>query len=157
MNRTQAALAAGFSPITARNPGAKIETPEVCEAIESLERTLLETIPTKLLARRFREALDATLVKTAQHKGKIKDVKKFPDHRTRMEAALHIAMISGRYTPKTATEHTGRDGGPIELTAYTDDQIEERARRLEQELGIGHPTSPDGRALPPAEGVPETG
>jgi hypothetical protein len=50
---------------------------------------------------RTAQALDAHEVKVASHEGQITDVKKFVDHRTRLEAAEKIfKMVPGMYAPK---------------------------------------------------------
>jgi hypothetical protein len=157
MNKKDAALKAGFTLGMATNASTRIETPEVLEAIQSLEKALLEGIPTERLLQKFDEGLEATVVKTAQVEGRITDAQEFPDYRTRLRYLEKIALISRRYQPTTSTEHTGKHGGPIELTALTDEQLKQRIQWLERELGISHPPSPDGRALPPPQGGSEEG
>jgi hypothetical protein len=155
MNKKDAALAAGFTLGMATNAAGRIETPEVLAAIESLEKGLLEGIPTELLIRKFAEGLDATTVKIAQRDGEITDVQAFPDYPTRLQYLEKIALISRRYQPTNTTEHTGKHGGPIELTALTREQLEQRKQWLERQLGISRPCSADGRALPPPSGGSE--
>ncbi len=157
ISRKDAALAAGFSPYMAQNPSSKVETPQVLAAIESLEKALLIEIPTALLVQKFGEGLEATIVKTAEKDGEITDVKEFPDHPTRLKFLEKIALISGRYQPKTTTEHTGKDGGPIELRALSNEELKRRREWLERELGIIQPGGPHGGALPPPPGGPKTG
>lgn len=157
MSKKEAALAAGFSLSMARSPADRIETPEVLAEIERLERALLEAIPTEVLVQKYAEGLEATTFKTAQEKGQITDVLEVPDYPTRRQYLLDIARLSGRYQPKTPTEHTGRDGGPIELTAMTHEQLQQRKQWLEEQLGISGRGGPDGRALPPPQGGPEKG
>lgn len=157
MNKIQAALAAGFSRGMAVNVANRIETPEVLAAIESLEQALLDGIPTELLLQKFREGLDATTIRTAQQDGQITDVREFPDYATRLQYLEKIALISRRYQPKTTTEHTGKDGGPIELKAFTNEQLEQRKQWLERELGISQPGNDAGGALPPPPGGSKTG
>lgn len=156
MNKRNAALAAGFSLAMAKNPSQKIETPEVLAAIQSIEHALLTKVPTEVLAQKFAEGLEATIVKTAQLDGYITDVKEFPDYPTRRQYLLDIARISGRYQPKTTTEHTGKHGGPIELTAMTHEQLQQRKQWLEEQLGLNGRGGPEGRALPPAPVGAET-
>ena len=157
MNKKKAALAAGFSLSMALKPGARIENrPEMLVAIQSLEKALLEGIPTELLVQKFAEGLDATVPKSVHRNGR-GGTREFPDYRTRLEYLEKIALFSGRHEPRSRTEHTGKDGGPIELSALTYEQLQQRKQWLEKQLGIDPVGRVDGRALPPAPERPETG
>lgn len=156
MNKKDAALAAGFSSSMAWNAGAKIETPEVLGAIESFEKALVVGIPTATLVQKFAEGLEATVVKTAQRDGDITDVREFPDYPTRLQYLEQIVLISKRYQPKSTTEHTGKDGGPIELMALSYEELQQRKQWLERELGISQPDNDLGGTLPPPQGGQKT-
>lgn len=157
MNKKKAALAAGFSLSMARKPGARIENrPEMLVAIQSLEKALLEGIPTELLVQKFAEGLEATVPKAVHRNGR-GGIREFPDYRTRLEYLEKIALFSGRHEPKSRTEHTGKDGGPIELTAMTHEQLKQRKQWLEEQLGLSDRGGFYARALPPAPERPEKG
>lgn len=155
MSKKDAALAAGFSPHMAHGI-RKIETPEVVATIQSLEKALLEGIPTELLVQKFAEGLDATVPKSVYQDGE-SDIREFPDYRTRLQYLEKIALISGRHEPRTRTEHTGKDGGPIELTAMTHEQLQQRKQWLERQLGIDAGGEATAGALPAAPAGGETG
>ena len=157
MNKKDAALAAGFSPGMAQNAKARIETPEVRAAIRSLEKSLLDGISTERLVQKLDEGLDATIPKIAVQEGQISEVQLFPDHPTRLKYAEKIALMSGRYRLKNITEHTGKDGGPIELMALTPDELKQRREQLLRELGLVERGNEAGGALPPPASDPETG
>jgi hypothetical protein len=144
MTKYDAARAAGFSPSMARNAANRIETPEVRDEIQSLQKALVAGIPTGLIVEKLREGLDATIVKTAQKTGEFTDERKFPDYRIRLRYLEKITLWSGRYQPKTPAAPAGRDGGPIDLEALTDEQLEQRKQWLLQQLGF---TQPGGSAV----------
>jgi hypothetical protein len=143
MNKMDAALEAGFPRSMARSAKEKIETPEDV-AMELMDKALVTGIPTELLVRKFAEGLEATIVKIIQHQGRITDKIEFPDHPTRLEYLKEIVLISRRYQPKTTTQHTGEQGGPIELKALTDEELKQRIQWLERKLGISRPGSDPG-------------
>ena len=155
MNKKRAAVEAGFSLAMATNAASRIETPEVVAAIQSLEKALLEGIPTELLVQKFAEGLEATVPKVVHQDGE-SDIREFPDYRTRLQYLEKIALISGRHEPRTRTEHTGKDGGPIELTAMTHEQLKQRKQWLEEQLGLNGRGGLEGRALPSAPVGAET-
>jgi len=136
-SKYDAGVAAGFSHSMARNAANRIETPEVRDEIESLQRAISAEIDTSLLAQKLREGLDATTPKTAQKDGQISDERLYPDYRIRLQYIEKIALMSRQYQPRNTSGPTGKDGGPIDLEALTDEELKERERRLEQELGIG--------------------
>jgi hypothetical protein len=137
MTKKNAATAAGFSPSMARNAANRIETPEVRDEIQSLQKALLAEIPTGLLAEKLREGLNATTVKTARKDGKFTDEREFPDHRIRLRYIEKIASMSGRDQPQTVPAPTTNNGGP-DLKDLTDEELKERIKWLERELGIDH-------------------
>lgn len=135
MNKKRAALEAGFSLAMATNASARIETPEVLAAIESRDKALLDGIPNEVLVRKFAERLEAKVPK-AVHRNRRRDTREFPDCCTRLERLEKIAVFSGRHEPGIGAEHTGKDGGPIELSALTYEQLKQRKQWLERQLGI---------------------
>jgi hypothetical protein len=136
MTKNDAATAAGFSHSMARNAANKIEIPEVRDEIESLQKALLVEIPTQLLVEKFREGLDATTVKIARKDGKFTDERTFPDHRVRLRYLEKIAAMSGRDQPQPVAAPTNNNGDPIDLKKLTGEELKERVRWLERELGI---------------------
>lgn len=131
------------------------EMSEVLSSTESFEKTLLDGISNELLLEKLKEGLAATSAKT-RSKGETA-LDEFPDHPTRLRYIEKIVLYSGRYRPKVATRHSGKDGGPAEVTTLTRDELEQRIQWLEQKLGISRPSGPDGGALLPAPGETETG
>lgn len=91
--KTEAGLAAGFSPATIHNAATNIETPDVNDALESAMQDVGITI--ELMARRLREGLDAKVVKTASFEGKITDTKNFVDHGQRGAYLDRITKLKG--------------------------------------------------------------
>jgi hypothetical protein len=156
MTKNDAATAAGFSPSMARNAANKIETPEVRDEIQSLQKALLAEIPTRLLVEKFRQGLDATTVKTARKDGKFTDERTVPDYRIRLRYIEKIAAMSGRDQPQTAPTPAGNNGGQINLEDLTGEQLKQRIAWLERELGIDR-NGTDGTARPDAPGTAREG
>lgn len=148
MTKYDAGKAAGFSDSMARNAANRIETPEVRDEIESMEKAISAEIDTSLLAQKLREGLDATTPKTAQKDGQISDERFYPDYRIRLQYIEKIALMSGQYQPRNTSGPTGKDGGPIDLKALTDEQLQQRKQWLLQELGLTQPGSNPGGNLP---------
>jgi len=155
MTKNDAATAAGFSPSMAANAAHRIETPEVRDEIQSLQKALLVEVPTQLLAQRLREGLDATTVKIARKDGKFTDERTFPDYCVRLRYIEKITAMSGRDQPQPVA--TNNNGGPINLKVLTNEELKERRKWLERELGIA-PNGTNGTAcLDPPGGAGEGG
>jgi phage terminase small subunit len=72
LNKTNAALKAGYSPDMARNAAVKIEKPEVKDAFAKLIR---QYVPAHRIAKRIQEGLDACETKFFQKDGVVTDSK----------------------------------------------------------------------------------
>lgn len=157
MNKKDPALAANRPPSMGHSAVPQAEASEVLSPAESMEKALLDGIPTELLLQKLKEGLSATTAKTPPKGSSTTDAKEFPDHPTRLRYIEKITLFSGRYRPKAAPRHAGKDAGPVEAKALTRDELEQRIQWLERKLGISPPAGPDGGALPPPPGEPEAG
>lgn len=94
MNKKEAALAAGFTRWIAKMATHRVETPEVREEIARRTKPFLEPDTATLLIKRYKAGLNATMVEAAT------DETSLPDHSTRLQYAVEIALMGERHRRK---------------------------------------------------------
>lgn len=103
LNATQAAIRAGYSERTARSVGSEnLTKPDIAAAIAKASR-------------RVAEKAEWTAVERLAALKRIYEAAEKDDPRVAISAISEANKMQGSYAP-TRTEHTGADGGPIEVT-----------------------------------------
>ncbi len=100
-NATQSAIAAGYSPISARDTGSKIlQRPDTEKELNRIFDAA--GLTTQKLAKRVRQAVDATEARPFLHQatGNVVYAKKIAAHDTRLKAIRLAAELRGDFAPK---------------------------------------------------------
>ncbi|HWD14164.1 MAG TPA: terminase small subunit [Pseudochrobactrum sp.] len=107
LNATQAAIRAGYSEKTARQTGSEnLSKPDIADAIADAHNKIAEKAEWS--------AVDRLRMLADIAEGNIKD-----DPRVAVSAIAEANKMQGSHAP-TKTEHTGKDGKPIEVKTLAD-------------------------------------
>ncbi len=112
MNKTKAAIAAGYSPKTADTMGAQIERTAGVRA--SFQELLRSAIPQELITQRLQEGVNATAKTYFQKAGEVTDEREDPDYATRHKYLETVVKLGDLYVD--ALRLQGADGGDLPQT-----------------------------------------